>query len=40
MSEVVTKIKKPVDAIDWENLDVSNIKLCSIENPSCESCGG
>lgn len=26
--------------IDWENLDVSNIKLCAIDNPSCESCAG
>lgn len=26
--------------IDWENMDVSTIKLCSIENPSCESCAG
>lgn len=28
------------DNIDWENLDVSNIKLCSITNPDCESCAG
>lgn len=26
--------------IDWESLDVSNIKLCSIANPDCESCAG
>lgn len=28
------------DNIDWEKLDVSNIKLCAIDNPSCESCAG
>lgn len=27
-------------AIDWENLDVSDIKLCRIDNPNCESCAG
>ena len=26
--------------IDWENLDVSDIKLCRIDNPNCESCAG
>lgn len=26
--------------IDWENLDVADIKLCRIDNPSCESCAG
>ena len=40
MSEVVATKKKPVDAIDWENMDTSDIKLCRIDNPSCESCAG
>lgn len=28
------------EAIDWENMDVSDIKLCRIDNPTCESCSG
>lgn len=28
------------EQIDWENLDVSTIKLCSITSPDCESCAG
>jgi len=28
------------DNIDWEAMDVSDIKLCKIDNPSCESCAG
>lgn len=39
MSEVITKKKSPKD-IDWENMDVSDIKLCSILEPGCESCAG
>lgn len=26
--------------IDWEAMDVSDIKLCRIDNPNCESCAG
>jgi hypothetical protein len=26
--------------IDWEAMDVSDIKLCKIDNPACESCAG
>jgi hypothetical protein len=33
-----TAVATPV--IDWENMDVSDIKLCRIDNPNCESCAG
>lgn len=40
MSELVATKKQKVDEIDWENMDVSDIKLCSILDASCESCAG
>ena len=39
MSEQVVS-KKKVEDIDWENMDTSDIKLCRIDNPNCESCAG